>query len=89
MSQLLEALPAKLGLYLYLVPKIMQHECPFFNLKNAKYNLLVLEMLAKNTAVPRFTTQSRLLMTLKLRPLENIVGKGENADNQRFLLFPE
>ena len=34
-----------------------------------------------------FTTQSRLL-TLKKKPFENIVGKGENAGNQDFLLFP-
>ena len=35
-----------------------------------------------------FTTQSRLLMTLWKNPFENIVGKGENAGNQHFLLFP-
>ena len=28
-------------------------------------------------------------MTLKKKPLENIVGKGENAGNQHFLLFPQ
>ena len=26
-------------------------------------------------------------MTLKMKPFENIVGKGENAGNQHFLLF--
>ena len=35
-----------------------------------------------------FTTQSRLLTTLKKRALENTVGKGENAGEQHFLLFP-
>ena len=35
-----------------------------------------------------FTTQSRLLTTLKKKPFENI-GKGENAGNQHFLLFPQ
>ena len=35
-----------------------------------------------------FTTQPRLLMTLGKKPFENIVGKGENAGNQHFLLFP-
>ena len=35
-----------------------------------------------------FTTQSRLLMTLKKKAFENIVGKGENAGNQHFLPFP-
>ena len=35
-----------------------------------------------------FTTQSRLLTTLTKRPFENITGKGENAGNQHFLLFP-
>ena len=27
-------------------------------------------------------------MALKKKPFENIVGKGENAGNQHFLLFP-
>ena len=31
----------------------------------------------------------RLLTTLKKKPFENIVGKGENADNQHFLLLPQ
>ena len=35
------------------------------------------------------TTKSRLLRTLKRKPSENIVGKGENAGNQHFLLFPQ
>ena len=34
-----------------------------------------------------FTTQSRLSTTLKKTAFENIVCKGENADNQNFLLF--
>ena len=28
-------------------------------------------------------------MTLKKKALENTVGKGENAGNQHFLLFPQ
>ena len=36
-----------------------------------------------------FTTQSRLLTTPKKKPFENIVGKGENAGKQHFLLFPQ
>ena len=36
-----------------------------------------------------FTTQFRLLMTLKKKPFETIVGKGENAGNQHFLLFQQ
>ena len=36
-----------------------------------------------------FATQSRLLTTLIKTPFENIVGKGENAGNQHFLLFPQ
>ena len=28
-------------------------------------------------------------MTLTKKAFENIVGKGENADNQHFLLFPQ
>ena len=35
-----------------------------------------------------FTSQSRLLTTLKTNALENTVGKGENAGSQHFLLFP-
>ena len=36
-----------------------------------------------------FNTQSRLLTTSRKKPFENIVGKGENAGNQHFLLFPQ
>ena len=36
-----------------------------------------------------FTTQSRLLTTSEKKTFENIVGKGENAGNQHFLLFPQ
>ena len=34
-----------------------------------------------------FTTQSRLLTTVKKKLFENIVGKGEIAVKQQFLLF--
>ena len=33
--------------------------------------------------------KSRLLTLLEKKALENIVGKGENAGNQHFLLFPQ
>ena len=36
-----------------------------------------------------FTTQSRPLTTPRKKPFENIFGKGENAGNQHFLLFPQ
>ena len=36
-----------------------------------------------------FATQSRLLPTLRKKPFEKFVGKGENACNQHFLLFPQ
>ena len=36
-----------------------------------------------------FTTQSRLLTTLRKKPLENIVGKGENAGIQHFHISPQ
>ena len=36
-----------------------------------------------------FTTQSQLLTTLKNKPFRNIVGKGENAGYQHFLLFQQ
>ena len=35
------------------------------------------------------TTQYRVLTTLDKMAFENIVGKGKNAGNQRFLLFPQ
>ena len=37
----------------------------------------------------KVATQSRLLTTQHKKPLENIVGKGENAGNQHFLLLPQ
>ena len=39
--------------------------------------------------INQFTKQPRLLTPLRKRPFENIVGKGENAGNQHFLLFPQ
>ena len=39
------------------------------------------------TMIYLFTTRSRHLMTLKKKSFENILGKGENAGNQHFLLF--
>ena len=36
-----------------------------------------------------FTTQFQHLTTLYRKPFENIVGKGENAGNQHFLLFSQ
>ena len=37
-----------------------------------------------------FTTRlDRLLTTLKVKAFENIVGKGENAGDQHFLLSPQ
>ena len=33
--------------------------------------------------------QSRLFTTRSEKPFENIEGKGENAGNQHFLLFPQ
>ena len=36
-----------------------------------------------------FTTQFRLLITPSKKSFENILGKGENAGNQDFLLFSQ
>ena len=33
--------------------------------------------------------QPKILMTLRRKTFENIVGKGENAGHQHFLLFPQ
>ena len=38
--------------------------------------------------VKSLSTQSRILTTLRKKAFENIVGKGENAGNQHFLLCP-
>ena len=45
--------------------------------------------MALNLAFQLFPTKSRLLTTLDKKAFENIVGKGENAGNQHFLLFPQ
>ena len=37
----------------------------------------------------RLLTLYHTITTLYKKPFENIVGKGENADNQHFLLFPQ
>ena len=39
--------------------------------------------------VSLFTAQSQLLTPLEKKAFENIVGKGENAGNKHFLLFPQ
>ena len=39
--------------------------------------------------VKPFNTKSELLTTLEEKCFENIAGKGENAGNQHFLLFPQ
>ena len=50
-------------------------------------NLLSLNELICQGFAYLFSTQSQLLMTMKKKPFENIVGKEENAGNQHFLLF--
>ena len=50
-------------------------------LSKVKENLLL--------QIQLFTTQSRLLTTLGKEAFKNIVGKGENAGSQHFLLFPQ
>ena len=39
--------------------------------------------------IPNSVPQFRLSTTVKKNLFENIVGKGENAGNQHFLLFPQ
>ena len=36
-----------------------------------------------------FTEQVRIFTTVREKPFENTAGKGENAGNQHFLLFPQ
>ena len=49
-------------------------------------NFLSADLLNLEDTLP-FTTQFRLLTTLKMNALENTVGKGENVGNQHFLLY--
>ena len=42
-----------------------------------------------NIFVDALTLYPTIPTTLKIKPFENIVGKGENAGNQLFLLFPQ
>ena len=41
-----------------------------------------------DVVISLFTSRSRLSTTLRMKALETIVGKGENAGNHHFLLFP-
>ena len=43
----------------------------------------------EKTLVNSFPHNSRLLTSLEKKAFEKIVGKGENAGNQHFLLFPQ
>ena len=58
--------------------------------KLSNYRSLRIEKLEGNdhilTLYHRITT---IITTLDKRPFENIVGRGENAGNQNFLLFPQ
>ena len=47
----------------------------------------VIRVVKSRDCVVKSTTQSRLSTTLYKKPFENIVGKGENAGNQHFLIF--
>ena len=59
-----------------------------FNLSFANaFNLVTPKILSFVKSSP-LTTQSWLLMTLRKKPFKNIVGKGENAGKQHFLLCP-
>ena len=62
-----------------------------FSLSPTVFNALFSESLKPRIVGLSFITfiaQSQLFTTLSKRPFENIVGKGENAGNQHFLLFP-
>ena len=53
------------------------------------FHILAGNIVGKEEKTQLLTTQSRLLMTLKKKAFENIVGKEENGGNQHFLLFPQ
>ena len=52
------------------------------------FNLDQSKILSSGNGLTLYQT-SRLLTTLRRKALENTVGKGENAGNQDFLLFPQ
>ena len=58
----------------------MQLQLMTFNPLNSLRKYLTFQLL---------TTQSRLLTTIKKKPFENIMRKGENTGNQHFLLLPQ
>ena len=53
--------------------------------KSLKDGYLIMSMYLLSVV---FTTQSQLFTPLEKKAFENIEGKGENAGNQHFLLFP-
>ena len=48
----------------------------------------IIERIQTKVTIELFITQSRFLMTFAKKPFENMEGKGENAGNQHFILFP-
>ena len=52
------------------------------------YHVTEFPRVKKILTLSLFITQSPLLTTLGKNPFENIVGQGENAGDQHFLLFP-
>ena len=54
-------------------------------------SVLYLRLISAEKSVHKvkpFITKSQLFTTVRKKAFENIVGKGENAGNQHFLLFP-
>ena len=77
----------KCGRFTVESPMVMGHEAAGTVVKlgpNVKYLKI-----GKQILFYRFTKQTPLLTTLKKRAFENILGKGENASKQHFLLFPQ
>ena len=60
------------------------------NLKNSNIGFFKIDLTVLFGQYSHLTHyQSRLLTPLEKKALENIVGNGENAGSQHFLLFPQ
>ena len=53
------------------------------------YPYFDISLLAQEFEQPKVVISGKGLTTLKKNSFENIVGKGESAGNQHFLLFPQ
>ena len=58
-------------------------------MNNSVFKRLVLQTRENQGLFGKGLNLYHTVTTLRKRPFENILGKGENAGNQHFLLFPK